>query len=537
MTLLPIVERELRVAARRAWVYWLRLTFAGLALGVWVLLLAASGGGWSQAQLGRALLDGISIPALVFALFTGVFLTADCVSSERREGTLGLLFLTDLRGYDIALGKLVAKSLHAASGLLAIVPMLALPILLGGVSGLTVATRALTLLLAAFLSLTSGLLCSTLLGETRKALLATLAMLMVLVGAPLLLGYAWGRSGIQPAMAAAFYHFSLVQLFTATGRTFWLNAAGWQPFVVGCLWQFGLSLGFLAVASWRLPHLARLEKPLVAPAPPPARRRSSAGIHPFWFAGQEPGLGRMLFGFLVLLWSAWLGLSVLALTRQEEDVFGLSLIPAYALHLLLKCQFAAEAARRLAQDRASGALEILLSTPLRPAEILDRSWQALKRRFRPARVLALLTNGGILACFLVGDGLHAPEEDWPIIIGLMLAAGALLFLDCQALAWTAMLEGARGRTPLRAALGAIGRVLVPAWAGIFLYLFLGFSGLLHDEVMFKTLLVLWAMGGVALDLALAQHAAGTLRQHLRRLAAGDQAPPLPPAELSWLKEK
>ncbi|HQU46125.1 MAG TPA: hypothetical protein PK867_25150, partial [Pirellulales bacterium] len=40
-------------------------------------------------------------------------LTADCISSERREGTLGLLFLTDLRGHDVVLGKLVVAGLGA----------------------------------------------------------------------------------------------------------------------------------------------------------------------------------------------------------------------------------------------------------------------------------------------------------------------------------------------------------------------------------------------------------------------------------------
>ena len=29
--------------------------------------------------------------------------TADSLSAEKREGTLGLLFLTDLRGYDVVL--------------------------------------------------------------------------------------------------------------------------------------------------------------------------------------------------------------------------------------------------------------------------------------------------------------------------------------------------------------------------------------------------------------------------------------------------
>ena len=43
--------------------------------------------------------------AFIFCLLAGVFLTADCLSEEKREGTLGLLFLTSLKGYDVVLGK------------------------------------------------------------------------------------------------------------------------------------------------------------------------------------------------------------------------------------------------------------------------------------------------------------------------------------------------------------------------------------------------------------------------------------------------
>jgi len=35
-------------------------------------------------------------------------LTADTLSGESREGTLGLLFLTDLRSWDVTLGKLAS---------------------------------------------------------------------------------------------------------------------------------------------------------------------------------------------------------------------------------------------------------------------------------------------------------------------------------------------------------------------------------------------------------------------------------------------
>ena len=535
MTLLPVVERELRVAARRAWVYWLRVAAAGLVIGVWLLLLLAAGGGWSPQRLGLALFNGVSIPAFVFALFTGVFLTADCISSERREGTLGLLFLTDLRGHDIALGKLAATSLHAASGLLAIVPMLALPLMLGGVTGLMVATRALTILLAALLSLTAGLLCSTLLGETRKALPATLALLMALVGLPLLAGY------VQAGLKLTWLSFHLYQFSPAYTLSLTQHASNaavgaffWPEFARGCGWQMCLSLGFLALASWRLPRVALEENPPLntAPAPTKQRRKRWPGgaIHPFWFAGQDRSLTRLLFVLLLLGWMAWFGLSLLAFLKQDNGAFSFSLIPAYAVHVLLKCQFAAEAARRFAQDRASGALEMLLSTPLKPREILDQSWAALQRRFRAAQWLALSLNAGLLMCFLAGGGFNAPPKDWPLITLLMLGAGGLLFLDCRALAWTAMLEGMRGRKPLRAALGAVGRVLVPMWAGISLYLFLGFSGLLNDDAVTKALVVLWFLAGTALDVVLANRARTLLQTHFRLLAVEEALPQVMPGD-------
>ena len=67
-------------------------------------------------------------------LLAGIFTTADCLSEEKREGTLGLLFLTDLKGYDIVLGKIVAASVNWFFGLLALFPVLALSLLMGGVA-------------------------------------------------------------------------------------------------------------------------------------------------------------------------------------------------------------------------------------------------------------------------------------------------------------------------------------------------------------------------------------------------------------------
>lgn len=60
-------------------------------------------------------------------------LTADSLSRERREGTLGFLFLTDLQGYVVA-GKLAGLALIPLHGLLATFPIAALTLCLGGVT-------------------------------------------------------------------------------------------------------------------------------------------------------------------------------------------------------------------------------------------------------------------------------------------------------------------------------------------------------------------------------------------------------------------
>jgi ABC-type transport system involved in cytochrome c biogenesis permease component len=127
MILLPIVHRELRVRARLKGTHSVRV-----AAGTFALLVAAVAINQSQLGLARGLTGepafvAMTVLAMLYCLAEGIRSTADCLSEEKREGTLGLLFLTELRGYDVVLGKLAATSLNSLYGLLAIVPVLALP--------------------------------------------------------------------------------------------------------------------------------------------------------------------------------------------------------------------------------------------------------------------------------------------------------------------------------------------------------------------------------------------------------------------------
>src|SRR5579859_4743106 len=92
MNCLPVIEMEMRSASRRTWTFGLRVVFAlTSALTCLVILALPRVTPWEKS---RAMLNLLSFMSLAFCLVAGGSVTADCVSSEKREGTLGLLFLT-----------------------------------------------------------------------------------------------------------------------------------------------------------------------------------------------------------------------------------------------------------------------------------------------------------------------------------------------------------------------------------------------------------------------------------------------------------
>ena len=133
MTFLPIVARELRVASRRRWTYWGRFSAALLALlasGVVLLLVDSS----DQKETGLALVPRPGPADLLLRRHRGHATDLRLLDWERREEPSACSSLTDLRGYDIVFGKLAATSLHAFYSILSLLPVLAVPLLLGGVA-------------------------------------------------------------------------------------------------------------------------------------------------------------------------------------------------------------------------------------------------------------------------------------------------------------------------------------------------------------------------------------------------------------------
>lgn len=130
MILLPVIERELRAAARHAFTYLLRVAGALLLLVAFVMFeLHGHSGPGSGGQL-----FGWFHAALFCAIWLLVpLLAADCLSRERREGTLPLLFLTLLKPRDIVCAKGLAHGLRALTLWLAVLPVTTICFLIGGV--------------------------------------------------------------------------------------------------------------------------------------------------------------------------------------------------------------------------------------------------------------------------------------------------------------------------------------------------------------------------------------------------------------------
>src|SRR6185503_12747022 len=74
--------------------------------------------------------------------------------------------------------------------------------------------------------------------------------------------------------------------------------------------------------------------------------------------------------------------------------------PAFWLHCIIKIWLALEACRRFVEDRRSGALELILSTPVTPDDILHGQWRALLRQFGVPILVVLLINAVLVAAGL-----------------------------------------------------------------------------------------------------------------------------------------
>jgi ABC-type transport system involved in multi-copper enzyme maturation permease subunit len=446
--------------------------------------------GRSQAELGNEIFDYVTLLALFFALLAGFFHTADCISEERREGTLGLLYLTGLRGIDVVFGKLVANSIPAFFALATILPVLGIPFLLGGITLGELERAALILLNALWLSVASGLLASSLVKDDRAALLLTFGFICVPnVIAPIL----------QYAELSAFWALraSRDTFYVAKPTEFWMAMAE----------QFALPFLYVLLASLRA-RAIWTEKP---PSPEGQKRQAKFRV---WTGGTEeqrkewrqemlaenPALWlacrkreRTAFLWAVLgfgaVWLTWLWFA-----EHRIDAF-LGMFTSIAFHWVLKITFAFAACRALSEESRNGTLELLFTTDLSPQRLMKGHWGGLAQSFGPA-VAVVVTFDVLWILFGRADALFADMRVF------LWGRTFILLLDLVTIAvyglWLGFKLQRSGKATVRALLMVI---VIPNAAWILLL-----TGRSYAPVIFA-----WVIMNVGL-MALALHNLKSLRE-------------------------
>lgn len=503
MTFLPIVERELRVRARRKSTYRFRLLAAlGAILLVGFLLLAAEGSS-SPGHVGKWMFDVLAWVAFLYCLNDGARHTADCLSEEKRSGTLGLLFLTDLRGYDVVLGKLMAMSLNSFYGMLAIFPPLAIPLVIGGVTVGEFWRLVLVLLDTLFFSLTVGLLVSAASRDERRAWGSTVGLLLLFAGALPLLGNIGAGSILAPFSPTTAFLGLFDNAYRTSPDRYWaavrnLNLLSWAflaaaSFVLPRAWQ-DRPLRSNGRLTRMLPEFARRENPERILA----ERQDLLDANPMvWLASRGQGRRPILWTFVGLVAVVALGGWFFDPGTQSVSVF--LFITTVVSFLVLAMWVVSEACHLFASARDSGALELLLCTPMSTKQIVRGNFLGLRRIFfRPVVALVVLLSLLMVAQFSLALAGGEPRLSVGFTFGFCAFQLLLSVMDLFAVAHFGMWMGLSQKKPARAVTRTVLLVLVLPMTGLCCYF-------------------LWPFIGVAKDLMFISYAQEQLRRHFRSI--------------------
>lgn len=506
----PVIEREFRAQSRLARVYWLRWGGAvGLILGTYALLQSHTRGqfrwvrvgpngmvimgdedlGWldrwarifeGYQNQGIELLATMNAFVLVAIWLLVPFLTADCLSSERRQGTLGILLLTPLRAVDVVLAKGFVHGWQAAWVFLAGLPVLVIPVILGGVGWMDGLHIVLVDVAALIVALLAGMVASSLWNGPRAVAMGA-ACVAVFFGCLLAIAWAvaygvteWYVAGASAAFSKLVWDIgfdlgttldhalavvlSPAQAWFGLGRS---PAVGIEKVIqsaVGLAAVLGGALVVVAFMARRVRESVQerqtAREPVVqavslaeglgrAPGAVVRWRRwileAVRRRNPFLWVELRTWRGHVVPGLSVAIvfpWEAWRSMSPSNwgfAAAMSGPVWVLMAIVAFA------------AASCLYEEKSSGSLELLLTVPRGGRRLMVGKFTGLALQALPAVILTINIESSMLS------GVWGADTHWGSAV----------------LAQLAVALGVIGRLALAAMVGAYFglrfRNLVPAW--------------------------------------------------------------------------
>jgi ABC-type Na+ efflux pump permease subunit len=397
----PIFMRELVTVPRRAGHYAGRAAMIGLLAILGITTWQATVGFAHDATLGEAAAVGLllfQIVAFVQLLLTVFFATlsaAGAVSQEKDRRTFVLLLLTDMRDYEIVVGKLLGALLPILIQLFVTAPVLAMLLLLGGIDPEQVLQAVLVLTASAVAAGSLGGLVALWRERTFQALALSVLFLVLYVCVTQALG------AVGPLLAPGVDWFQVqawFDPFVTMQSVLGPPAGGWGGLdpaygfvLVMLLWCVILN----GVGIWKLRKWNPSGEPIMQsettsddPTDPDesvekekrARAHAAPGkLREVWANpvlwrevatlayGRRPLLVKLAYG-VVLALILWFAVSELNRPGGRPSfAAAYGLVPIAVLSLLL---VSAQAATSVTSERDTGALDVLLVTDISPKEFV-----------------------------------------------------------------------------------------------------------------------------------------------------------------------
>ncbi len=398
MTILPIIIRELRAEARRPVNYWLR-TFGAAAMTILFGVLLSN---QPNTHSGKQAFDMMSL-LIFFGIWIVVpILSADCISREKREGTLGLLFLTPLRAIEIILGKGSIHAMRSLTLIIAVFPVLAIPFVLGGITKADVLCSLVLDLTALCLALAAGLLASSFARQWSRALILAeiFAACFALIFLKLMLFVVGLRSGNLLEVARIVLH-----MFFFTSQNLWMGLGGVPAvnstlptaisLLAGAVLIFFLVMLFAAFrlkSSWQenAPSLRQewLQKTFCTPrywlGTFQRRNHERLSRNPVGWLQQYSWSARLSkwgWCFVIISFISWLIGTDFTMLHQGCNLLKHGLLASIAFSAVSSFQ----------REKQNGALELLLVTPLQEGQIIRGRLWGIWGQFLPAFFILILS--------------------------------------------------------------------------------------------------------------------------------------------------
>lgn len=406
----PLLNREMLTAARQPKHYLLR---AGYVFLIFVLLYTAGQVvfGWQQVRLagdiarfGHFVFDVAGILQLTLVSAFALLFAVSNVAQEKDRRTLVMLLMTDLSGYELVVGKMLASLVSVLTLIIVSLPVFALMTQLGGVTiGQVVRLELLSLSTAVLIASWA-----TLVAYWREKTFQTLAI--ATLGVVLFLALTAGLATIGAPTSALNPYSTLRLILNPLAVEGGLNAVAVQVGIVlpAVLGVFLAGIAILRVRIWNPPRVihavAKAGEDVVVRQPRTVWERPIV-----WREIRTRAYGKKMI-FIKLAYVVLAAFAFYAALTAEPDTAFAGAVPPIGLAIVLLGLVSllllnAQSVTSITTERDGQTLELLLVTEVPAKEfILGKLFGALYNGKELILAPVLLTLVGVARGLVTGEG-------------------------------------------------------------------------------------------------------------------------------------